>query len=275
MSANLKTAALTGFWDLSVEQPSLGGLLVLRQELEMLAESRRADSIDLIVNGHEPSFLHDALRSTFRWNIREGSDLADSWPPSSERTSSGFTYGSFARVLRLWKQTSLRPRLRWPESLLTATQKKIAPWLPLISVHLKWTSPFRPEKSNAEPQEWRSFFAANAKRRFLVLGDESPREATSGLKNVTLAHELGLSLAEQLCSVTLSQGFLGMSSSFCQCAIFSRIPYAVFKHPSHHAHEMTVELGESEDWAFAETRQKMWLTRATADKLQEALDLLL
>ena len=63
--------------------------------------------------------------------------------------------------------------------------------------------------------------------------------------------------------------FLGMASGPCNVAIFSKIPYAIYKNPDHHSKEMKRELGTKDHFSFAGSYQKIYRMKETEANLRE------
>src|SRR2546422_4286018 len=67
--------------------------------------------------------------------------------------------------------------------------------------------------------------------------------------------------------ISLADGFMGMASGLCQMAIFGRKPYAIFKHPDHHAKQMNAELGTATGFSFSLPTQSFWRETETTELL--------
>ena len=63
--------------------------------------------------------------------------------------------------------------------------------------------------------------------------------------------------------------FIGMSSLFCNFAIFSNKKYVIFKNPEHHCIEMERELGLGESFNFADDKQIFIRKNETVDLLSK------
>lgn len=272
-------------WDLDLERPTLGGALVLRQEAELLAVMRGCDEAWLHIGG---GAIHPDAVATFAREIFSASALPfrlafespplDSWPAADERRA-GFSYFSFARLLRLYQQHQVPPRLRWSDDAAASAQAARARFSGrLICVHLRNVARYTLADSNADSAEWGPFLRKHARPGvldFCLLGDDPVSAEISALPGVVRAAEQKLDLATQLALVGLSDGFLGMASGLCTAANLSAVPHVIFKHPAHHPAEMERELGAADRFPFAESRQHLWRRLATAAALDQALELIL
>jgi|GEM_PF-1755138 len=146
--------------------------------------------------------------------------------------------------------------------------KKIPSDKVILSVHLK-NNPDLIGQSNARLDVWAEFMAAYKHEAiFLLLGNDAINPQISKLPHVYRAEDLGSDLATDFCLITMSNGFLGMASGLCQGAIFSHVPYAIFKNPDHHAEEMKQDLGDDDKFPFAHENQRIFRTFETVEKLQ-------
>lgn len=274
----MKGKNIKGVWMTSREPLSLGGLLVLRQELEMLAASQGASDLELTIDGpgsksviSEDGLPHQVFQSFWPVQITAGPGSEEAWPPLPERESPEFSYMSMSRVIRLWRESGMKPVLRW-----SPVADTIRPDFKgrLYTLHLKQVGEGRAEESNASPGEWESFLkkqASPGKRNFVLLGNDPVPPEIRAIPGVYVARDLGLSLVSQLRLVSRSDGFLGMASGICQAAIFSDVPYAILKHPLQHSEAMRKEVGEANHFPFARGPQYFLRRKDEAGLLGEAL----
>lgn len=128
-----------------------------------------------------------------------------------------------------------------------------------VTVHLKKTSSRRTE-SNAHWPAWQGLFeSVKAKSRvaFILIGADPIPDSIASLSNVIVAERERLDLRQQLALVGCSHFFMGMSSGPCNAAIMSDVPYAIYKHPSHHRRAMLSEIGVADRFTFANDQQRM------------------
>lgn len=245
---------------------TLGAILIVRQELEILSRIRQVDCAHLYFTGasqEDIPYLCDALKSElsiipyFHQPVPKEVD----WPPS-EPFYSQLPYSSLKRVALFSHISGQRPRLKWSESVERDAQKVVSQFREhyyerMIAVHLK-NQVGGPQESNADQSAWCSFFKENKSVLFILLGsDELSREIVS-LPNTIVASRLTLPLAVQLALCSQVDGFLGMASGLSTAALFSSVPYVLFKHPLHHVEEMQIELGSRDCLPFAIQRQNIW-----------------
>jgi len=278
-------ATLDLAWDLSREHLTLGGALILRQEAELLAQSRAHRSLRLFLVGDSSAraplariFSVAFASSEFRFQLFHEAPPVDCWPSADTRRDPLFSYYNFDRITALSEQTGLAPRLRWhahPQALAQRARARFPGRL--ICIHLRSVAPFAAEESNADGPTWDAFFAAHARPGsldFLLIGDDPLPVDLTLRPGVSRAVDLGLDLATQLALVSCADGFLGMASGLCTAANLSDTPHVIFKHPAHHPAEMMRELGTADRFPFAGPRQRLWRRTADVDALGEALALL-
>lgn len=123
---------------------------------------------------------------------------------------------------------------------------------------------------NADGREWAAFLT-RARRSapstgFVAVGTELPREiAESGVAEWTR----GASILSDLALIAGSDAFMGTASSLCQAALFGDKPYAVFKHPLHHAEAMRAQLTGPRGFTFAHPTQRFTMAPDQRDRLWE------
>ena len=155
--------------------------------------------------------------------------------------------------------------IHWALALL---ERRVAPFLP-VAVHLK-NNPHEQGCSNANFDEWFVFLEACITRynvRFILIGNEEVDNRIRRLPNVLVTQDLGSTLARDLALIQTSFAFMGMASGPCNMALFSDIPYVIYKNPDHHAEEMASELGEGDRFPFATRFQKVLRVFETSENL--------
>lgn len=274
-----------GLWRLDREPVSLGGLLLLRAELELLAA---LCGVDQIVQAfvpaasgseqHTHALTSEALKSARRYSVEFRQLGTAYWPDLREIYAADFSYKHFDRCTRLHNFSGLRPTLAWDAATLhAAAQTRRSFCGRLYTAHLKQVIGAGEEQSNANLKDWYAFLrgaAKSGKEEFLLLGGDLLPSEFRDIPGVHSAHDRGITLSAQLALVQLSDGFLGMASGVCAAAILSAVPYTVFKHPHHHIAEMNRQIGLGESFSFAIAGQQMRRARATAEELSRAFDLL-
>ena len=103
----------------------------------------------------------------------------------------------------------------------------------------------KPEKSDADLGVWGS--ALTKVQEFhqvkIILVGHDKRPSDFGLRNGFIdAAERGLSLVDHLRLISKGPFFLGMASGLATAAVFNDKKYIIFKHPSHHAESMKIEI---------------------------------
>jgi len=272
-------------WDLARERPTLGGALVLRQEGEIIARRNAASLLNVhLISSERDRRAAEHLAeivfasSAFLFQINHSAPSVRAWPSPDSRSTPGFSYFSFSRLLALHAENGLAPRLQWhahPQAVAQHVRARFPGRL--ICIHLRSVAPFAAEESNANGPTWDAFFAAHARPGsldFLLIGDDPLPVGLTLRPGVSRAVDLGLDLAPQLALVGGADGFLGMASGLCTAANLSDTPHVIFKHPVHHADEMARELGDADRFAFAGPCQRLWRRDCNPSSLNEALTLI-
>lgn len=270
--------------DPRVEAPTLGGLFNLRMEGELLLSESGLSQLRFHLAGGEPSSglrkLLEATLNSGRFETLFVSELHayDRAYPLGKGESQFDGYTSTQRIARLSDASGRRPVLSWNDHLLEGVRGLLAEdSRPLVCLHLRRTPPYARECSNADLDTWSEFLTQATKdtsRRFVLLGDDSPSPDELAV-SIPRASDLGLSLDLQCCLAAHAAAFLGMASGLASPALFSMRPYALFKHPAHHAEAMQAELGNTDHLPFAGKNQRILRKDPTVQDLFDALDKLL
>lgn len=270
--------AIHGFWNSRRERISLGGLLLLRQEMEQLADIFSAGELVLHIPdpddfAKEP-LLEQVFRSKHEFEISSAPPPAPYWPTSVMMEQAVFSYQFFDRIAAITLQSGQKPLLRWSDSAIAdAKEVRHSYSGRLFAIHLKNVAGQSILDSNADMRSWHRFFELHARpgeTEFILLGNDAVDEAVLRIRGVHSTTSMGIPLSVQLALVPACDGFLGMASGVCPAAILSDTPYVLFKHPKHHVAEMQRELGEKDHFAFAHARQKVWRMRDSPDNLGRA-----
>jgi len=128
----------------------------------------------------------------------------------------------------------------------------------VITVHLK-NNVKRPFESNANQVEWIYFLnwchETNISAIFFIIGDDYVLPEILALPNVIKTKEYCFDIVQDLLLIESSDMFMGSCSGPFQIALFSKIPYLVFKNPEHHKEEMLQEIGGSNRFPFSTNAQ--------------------
>jgi hypothetical protein len=275
---------VAGHWNLALEKPSLGGLLVLRQELEQLAQLAGVHRIELTFAGagsgfEVPDVAGAAFASRFQVRLGAGTPPPQAWPTAAAMSAPHFSYQFFDRVGALTAAAGRPPVLQWsPETLAAAAAVRGQSAAKLVALHMKNVPGQTEADSNAVFRHWKDFLAARAAPgtlEFIALGADAAPDDILGIAGVRSAQREAMPLPVQLALASLADGFIGMASGVCPAAVLSDVPYVLFKHPSHHVEEMERELGAGERFPFARPRQLVWRGQHATAMLQRALSVVL
>lgn len=164
------------------------------------------------------------------------------------------------------------------EARLAVQKKRIMPFdkAMLVGVHLKEGSL---AESGASVDEWQGFFEycsqSHGKYTFVLFGHDSLLsyfQDCEKLKNVVIFRDYSDDINDHLLMITKCDFFMGMSSGLANMAIFSKIPYAIFKHPAHGDGKIqTLLKGASLKFALP-NRQLFHVEEHSRSKLVEAFE---
>ncbi|MBC8228373.1 hypothetical protein H8E77_02350 [bacterium] len=300
-----------GIWDLSVSPMSLGGLLILFEELKIWSEIYESNAVDICVVGdiadllplyHLPTYKRwicltdnsvckdsvllsmplDMAGIETCYLFTSGAELQDflhqapypyiTWPALTPEGSVTHQYGRTMFIQEYYRKNGHIPflscKIEIVQWALQFIQNYVVPSIPVV-VHLK-NNPHQGGGSNANFDEWLSFFEACITRynvKFILIGNEELDNRICKLPNTLVTRDLGSTLARDLALIQTGFIFLGMASGPCNIALFSDIPYVIYKNPYHHAEEMVSELGEGYRFPFATSFQKVLRIFETRENL--------
>ena len=268
---------------------TLGGLLTLRMEGELLTKLKRIEQpIKILHNDIKakeiiPKIWHYVFVSSayeFQFIHQKNSDFKSNiWLAKKKFDNQDFHYHSFGRVKDLCEKKGVKPNLKWKPKIIENINQKIKKFdKKIVCLHLRNVHPFTKETSNYEETIWLDFLNECLKARseiiFFLLGNDIIAESIKKLANVYVANEM-MKLDEQLALVTRCHGFIGMASGICTAANFSDTPYVILKHPDHHSSQMQTELGKNQRFSFSIRNQELWRIEQSQETLRLALAFIL
>jgi hypothetical protein len=182
--------------------------------------------------------------------------------PFDRYTKNGFSYYNTERIQDLYSKLKIKPILLWREGLQESVFQKSKTLSPkIITIHLKRVFPFDVNESNAQAEVWakalRYFLDFSTELDVILVGnDPTPTEIELGPR-IRRADDIGLNLGEQMNLIQNSVGFIGTASGICSGAVFSEVPYFIYKSPEHHKEQFATELKNEEIFSFSALNQKI------------------
>lgn len=291
-----KTARILGLWDENINPLNLGGFLIFLEELaiqrllhkipisdvfvlkqkddkkisaqqQVLTSSllSLAESMKGVVHEYEVNSYKEVARA-----LPDGSSII--WPERGESKQKKHTFDSTLYIQKFYHKTKHIPYLlckphilAWVDAFI---KNNVLPRKPIV-VHLKNNQKDR--LSNADFGDWFAFMSFAVKKydvSFILIGNESIPAKIAKLPQVYLARKFGSTLFYDLGLITRAFLFMGMASGPCNMAIFSPVPYLIFKDPDHHSEEMEKELGDRDYFPFATSYQKLLRVNQSAHMLK-------
>ena len=294
--------SILGCWDKSLPDNVFGTLLIFLAESQLVAQTSNTKSIDIAIDAASHN-IKNILEGEFR--LLDIKDRIDSYLNALNGFKiikniyvcggrSGFkalsislknthltwglnerTYDSTLYIQELYKLTGKLQPLEFKRDLQQWARKLIqgeCDKTPVVGLHLKQSINWKgPPISLANNSVWYKFLSSAASRykiKFLVLGDDPLDINIKKLPNIIVANEIGAeTFIQNLALLSECVGFMGMMSSICNYALFSNIPYIIFKNPQHHKEMMEKELRGENYYSFATEFQKVYLINETVDLL--------
>ena len=118
---------------------------------------------------------------------------------------------------------------------------------------------------------WFQFFqkySGNSKIQFILIGDDEIDQRIQALPNVCRTRDFGSYIITDLGFIQCADYFMSMASGPCNMALFSKTPYLILKDPDHHTLEMKKEIGDKDQYIFAQKNQYIIREYQSAELLQ-------
>ena len=199
------------------------------------------------------------------------------WPALSDQGVLSHRYANTTYAQRFYHEHGFVPCLSCKAKQIRYAvrfiERNVMPYVPVV-VHLK-NNPRERGCSNADFDAWFTFFQKCSSRydvKFILVGNEMIDQRILGLPNILVARDLESDLSRDLALIQTAFAFMGMSSGPCNLAVFSKVPYAIFKNPNHDAEQMALELGEADRFPFAIGFQKILRVFETGDRLMSEFE---
>ena len=254
--------------NLDLEKPTLGGLLTLLVEAKMIMGKESTEDLNLHVFGNNLDLnwlnrMQDQILDNYAHTV----NIILKQPPNlcypfDRYTKNGFSYYNTERIQDLYSKLKIKPILLWREGLQQSVLKKSKTLSPkIITIHLKRVFHFDVNESNAQAEVWakalRYFLDFSTELDVILVGnDPTPAEIELGPR-IRRADDIGLNLGEQMNLIQNSVGFIGTASGICSGAVFSEVPYFIYKSPGHHEEQIGRELKNEENFPFSTVNQKI------------------
>ena len=254
--------------NLDLEKPTLGGLLTLLVEANMVMGKESTEDLNLHVFGNNLDLnwlnrMQDQILDNYAHTV----NIILKQPPNlcypfDRYTKNGFSYYNTERIQDLYSKLKIKPILLWREGLQQSVFQKSKTLSPkIITIHLKRVFPFDVNESNAQAEVWakalRYFLDFSTELDVILVGnDPTPAEIELGPR-IRRADDIGLNLGEQMNLIQNSVGFIGTASGICSGAVFSEVPYFIYKSPEHHKEQFATELKNEEIFSFSALNQKI------------------
>lgn len=267
-------------WDEGRSQFTIGRGLIFLEEINVLVENLNSDDVTIVWCSQRPipnllnypewsksvvAFPNIENAANF---IRDNGGIV--W--GLERPNFPYSYDESLIYLQHScgkKLPSLKPKEIWQELAGQYLSKYRHNCDYIVALHLK-SNP-QNSLSNAQFEEWCKFIAdvSSAKKsyHFVIVGNEKPGFLTD-LPNASWTE--GRDILLDMAIIQASDMFMGMSSGFCQLAMFGEKPYTIFKHPGHHTAEMDREFQGNSAFIFNNSKQIFLIEYDSFDKLRSA-----
>lgn len=210
----------------------------------------------------------------FQRTFQNNNDSYILWPDINEGKFDIYKYSNTRYLQQFFFNNGYIPIINCEEGTLNWVlhffNMHVYPAVPVV-VHLKNNLTTK-NCSNADFNAWYGFFKHYVEKtgiKFILVGNEpiDPRILTLSNVVVTKNHESNIS--RDLALINQAAIFMGMSSGPCNIAIFSNVPFIIYKNPDHDVEEIKMELGKNIRFPFSTESQKILRMFETVENLIE------
>jgi hypothetical protein len=278
-----------GYWDTRKSNFSLGKILIFLKEIEEFVLCNKFHSFSIVVYG-DKNPICEIFKLSKYFNTLEFIEITTPLDIEVLQDSTlvykadKFENNSFTEsTLYLQHKVQLNGYLISAGWTIPLDIKNIIKRITqnkhnIITIHLKNV---KDTLSNANLIEWQKavkyIITKNDNNKVFIIGNDlnESQYQLFDFQNVVITKTLKeKSLLLDLSLILSSNIFMGMSSGPCNVAIFSDIPYVVFKHPEHHTEEMKQEMNEDKKFMFQKNNQYFLLEYDTFEMLKKYFDLI-
>jgi hypothetical protein len=278
-----------GYWDTRKSNFSLGKILIFLKEIEEFVLCNKFHNFSVVVYG-DKNPIYEIFKLSKYFNTLEFIEIITPLDIEILQDSplvykaDKFGNNSFTEsTLYLQDKVQLNGYLLsagWtiPLDIQNIIKRITQNKHNIITIHLKNV---KDTLSNANLIEWQKaikyIVTKNNKNKVFIIGNDlnESQYQLFDFQNVVITKTLKeKSLLLDLSLILSSNIFMGMSSGPCNIAIFSNIPYVIFKHPEHHTEEMKKEMNEDRKFIFQKNNQYFLLEYDTFEMIKKYFDLI-
>lgn len=182
---------------------------------------------------------------------------------------------SLSRINHLYNLYKIKPLIQWNKKIRIESSNiiRLFDLKKFIIVTLKRDT--KVTKANAKILVWKKIFQLLVKKKYkiVIIGNDNFENSfkNDNLKDHIIAlNNYEFTLASQFDLVNKAKFFVGTASGVCMAACFSKVPYAIFKHPNHHTNEMKKEL-LNDRVVFSAKKQLFYLKHQNFNTIKNAI----
>lgn len=261
--ADIESQKIAAEWDFSSRQTTLGGALTFRCELEMLArlsgkEHVYVNYLNLEQDKKYEKLITGALKaSKIDFKISRLNTKGATYPKTLMTSLGDYSFFSTSRITYINSIYNSQPILKWKDDFDSALKiKEIIDGEDYAVIHLKNIGSY--EESRADMRTWIpliSEISSSTSLLLLLLGDDEYPEELLQIKRIIHLKKYSIPLMTQLSFASRAQFFVGSASGMATTAIYSDVPYMIFKNPMHHVSEMKQEIKDANRFPWAGNNQ--------------------
>lgn len=271
IGSNFKSCRSIEIHNMHVADPDAGGISA-PYGIEQL-------SVITILRDFSPVSCCHFFRTFEEFQEIYGSDPSSRivWPDVRGSTDIPHKYNDTRYIQNYFRQNGFIPLIssrgeseKWATEFI---KNIVSPSIPVV-IHLK-NNQNQKNCSNANFDAWYGFFLHYIQKstvKFILIGNEPLDSRIISLPNVIITADNGGNLPRDLALVSKAAIFMGMSSGPCNIAIYSDIPYAIYKNPDHDVEEMKLELGNSSRFTFSTNYQQLLRVFESTERLIEEFE---
>ncbi|MDA7462948.1 hypothetical protein N8889_00240 [Candidatus Pelagibacter ubique] len=254
---------------------NIGAYLTILQEILLLSQIYKKKKVKFFFNNNvNKKFFYETFLQHTKLDIEFVKKKSNNFINLELIKKKDEAY-SLSRINYLYKLHKIKPLIEWNNKIKKESNKIIKQFglKKFIIVTLK--RDLKSQKANAKILIWEKIFQLLVKKKYkiVIIGNDKFENSIKNddLKNHIIAlNNYKFTLASQFELVNKAKFFIGTASGMCMAACFSKVPYAIFKHPNHHTNEMKNEL-LNDKVVFSAKKQLFYLKHQNFNTIKNAI----
>ena len=226
---------------------NIGAYLTILQEILLICKFYKKKNIKFFFNNRvDEKFFYENFLQQLKIDVEIVKKNSNNFINLELIKKKNQTY-SIARINYFYELYKIKPLIEWNNKIKKESNKIIKQFGLKKFVMVTLKRDLKSRKANAKILIWEKIFQFLVKKNYkiVILGNDKFENSIKNddlKKHIIALDNYQFKLASQFELVNKAKFFIGTASGMCMAACFSKVPYAIFKHPNHHSREMKSEL---------------------------------